>query len=130
MLVWLAALFVLLVCIAPERACADAPRRVVSFNVCTDQLLVALADPAQIAGLSPYAGDPVLSAVANEARAFRRLAWHAESVVPLDPDLVLVGPRDRAMTQRLLAALGYRVVEVAFVSTIADVRDQIPNLAM
>src|SRR6202035_1787842 len=81
---------------------ADAPRRVVSFNICADQLVVALTAPEQIAGLSPYATDPTLSAVAEEARAFRRLQWHAESIIPLDPDLVLVGPRDRSVTQRML----------------------------
>ncbi len=100
-----------------------------SFNICADQLVVALADPAQIAGLSPYATDPTLSAVAQEARAFRRIPWHAESVVPLDPDLVLVGPRDRSVTQRLLGALGFRVVEVDFVGTIAAAREQIRAVA-
>jgi iron complex transport system substrate-binding protein len=108
---------------------ADAPRRVVSFNICADQLVVALADPGQIAGLSPYATDPTLSAVAEEARAFRRVAWHAESVVALEPDLVLVGARDRAVTQRMLAALGLRVVTVDLVGTIAAARDQIRQVA-
>ena len=106
-----------------------APRRVVSFNVCTDQLVVALANPSQIAGLSPYATDPTLSAVAEEAGAFRRLAWHAEAAISLDPDLVLVGPRDRAATQRVLAGLGFRVVEVEFVSTISAAREQIRQVA-
>jgi iron complex transport system substrate-binding protein len=110
-------------------ASAQAPRRIVSFNVCTDQLVVALADPAQIAGLSPYATDPTLSAVADAAKPYRRLAWHAESTIPLDPDLVLVGPRDRSVTQRLLTALGFRVVEVEFVSTIAAAREQIERVA-
>jgi iron complex transport system substrate-binding protein len=108
---------------------ADPPRRVVSFNVCADQLAVALADPAQVVGLSPYATNPTLSAVAEEARAYRRIQWHAESVVPLDPDLVLVGPRDRSVTQRLLGALGFRVVSVEFVSTIAAARAQIREVA-
>jgi iron complex transport system substrate-binding protein len=101
----------------------------VSFNICADQLVVALADPSQIAGLSPYASDPSLSAVADEARTFPRLSWHAESTIPLDPDLVLVGPRDRSVTQRLLTALGFRVVELEFVSTIAAARDQIRQVA-
>ena len=43
---------------------ADAPRRVASFNLCADQLVVALADPEQITGLSPYAANPGLSIVA------------------------------------------------------------------
>ena len=127
-LAWLAPLLVLAL---GHHATAEpaAPRRIVSFNVCADQLAVALADPDQIAGLSPYASDPALSAVADEARAFRRLSWHAELTIPLEPDLVLVGPRDRSVTQRLLTALGFRVVEVAFVSTIAAAREQIREVA-
>ena len=108
---------------------ANPPRRVVSFNICADQLVVALADPSQIAGLSPYATDPTLSAVAQEARAFRRVPWHAESVLPLDPDLVLVGPRDRSVTRRLLGKLGFRVVQVDFVGTLATAREQIRAVA-
>ena len=60
---------------------SDAPRRVVSFNLCADQLVVALADPEQIAGLSPYAADSALSVVADKARAFRKLDWQAESTL-------------------------------------------------
>jgi len=108
---------------------SSVPRRVVSFNICADQLVVALADPAQIAGLSPYATQPALSAVAEQARAFPQAQWHAESTISLDPDLVLVGPRDRSVTQRLLTALGFRVVEIEFVSTIAQAREQIRKVA-
>jgi iron complex transport system substrate-binding protein len=121
---------VVLAAVCGQAALAEAaPRRIVSFNICADQLVVALADPAQIAGLSPYATDPSLSAVADEARAFPRLSWHAESTIPLNPDLVLVGPRDRSVTQRLLGALGFRVVELEFVSTIAAAREQIRQVA-
>src|SRR4029079_12353654 len=74
---------------------AAAPKRIVSFNLCADQLVVALADPEQIAGLSPYSADARLSVVAEQARAFPRLDWSAESTVALGPDLVLVGPNDR-----------------------------------
>ena len=62
-------------------AAAEPPRRIVSFNVCADQLVVALADPAQIAGLSPYAADPAVSTVAEKARDFRRLGWQAKSTI-------------------------------------------------
>jgi iron complex transport system substrate-binding protein len=50
-------------------------------------------------------------------------------MVPLNPDLVLIGPRDRSVTRRLLNTLGYRVVEVDFVSTIATAREQIRQIA-
>ncbi|WP_204320163.1 hypothetical protein, partial [Klebsiella oxytoca] len=64
--VWTAA-FALLV-LAP--AVAAAPRRVVSFNLCADQLVLALADPGQIAALSPYARNPAISAAAAAAGGF------------------------------------------------------------
>ena len=112
-----------------QTSLAQTPQRVVSFNICADQLVVALADPAQIAGLSPYAVDTTLSAVAQEARAFRRIEWQAESIVPLNPDLVLIGPRDRSVTRRLLNTLGFRVVEVDLVSTIEAAREQIRAVA-
>ncbi|HVX92222.1 MAG TPA: ABC transporter substrate-binding protein [Xanthobacteraceae bacterium] len=113
----------------PVSAGAAAPRRVVSFNICADQLVVALADPQQIAGLSPYATDPRLSVVAVEARKFRRLEWQAESVLPLEPDLVLVGPWDRPVTRQLLSSLGVPVVDIALVDDLDAARAQIREVA-
>ena len=113
---------------APARA-ADPPRRIVSFNVCADQLAVALADPGQIAALSPYAADPALSTVAEKARAFARVGWSAESIVPLAPDLVLVGPSDRSLTQHMLRALGFRLTVVDLISDIAGGLAQIREVA-
>jgi len=108
---------------------ADAPRRVVSFNLCADQLVVALADPDQIAGLSPYATDPSLSVVAGKAKAFRKADWQAESTMLLDPDLVLVGPNDRSVTRRMLTSQALRVVETGFVSDLESARSQIREIA-
>lgn len=102
---------------------AEAPRRIVSFNLCADQLLVALADPDQIAGLSPYAADLHLSTVADTAARFPRLDWNAESVVNLAPDLVLMGPTARP-TQAMLAAMNIRTVDVELVSTLDHAQRQ------
>src|ERR1700754_1565304 len=97
----LATTLLLLVAFAvPARA--DATRRIVSFNLCADQLVVALADSVQIAALSPYAHDRHLSVVAERARQFPTLDWSAESTVALGPDLVLVGPNDRRETRVML----------------------------
>jgi iron complex transport system substrate-binding protein len=112
-----------------EPTLAETPRRIVSFNLCADQLVLALADPGQIVGLSPYAADPTLSVVADKARAFPRLDWQAESTLALAPDLVLVGPNDRSATRRMLAKQGVRVVEVDLVSDLDAARRQIEELA-
>jgi iron complex transport system substrate-binding protein len=108
---------------------ADAPRRIVSFNVCADQLVLALADHGQIVGLSPYAADPAVSTEVDKARNFPRLGWQAESVIPLDPDLVLVGSWDRSLTRRLLLSLGFRVLAVDVVADLAGAYAQIRELA-
>src|SRR5881394_1984281 len=108
---------------------ADAPRRVVSFNQCGDQLVLALADPEQIAGLSPYAADPSLSAVAERARAFPRLDWQAESTIALGPDLVLIGQNDRPVTKHILRAQGLRLYEIALISDLDAARRQIVEVA-
>ena len=107
----------------------DAPKRVVSFNLCADQLVLALADPSQIAGLSPYAADPALSVMADKARQFRKLDWQAESTIALQPDLVFVGPNDRSVTRRMLVSQGLRVVEAGFVSDLDSARRQISEMA-
>ena len=108
---------------------ADPPRRIASFNVCADQLVVALADPEQIVGLSPYASDPALSVVADKAREFPQLALQAEAMLPLKPDLILVGSWDRPLTQRMLRTLGFRVVGIDVVSDIATGLAQIREVA-
>jgi iron complex transport system substrate-binding protein len=110
-------------------AAADPPRRVVSFNQCGDQLVLALADPEQIAGLSPYAADPSLSAAAEKAKAFPRLDWQAESTIALQPDLVLIGQNDRPVTKHILRAQGFRLYEIALISDLDAARRQISEVA-
>jgi iron complex transport system substrate-binding protein len=70
----------------------EPPRRVVSLNMCADQLVIALADPAQIAGLTEWARDPQLSFYAARATAFPFTHRSAEEVLDLHPDLVISAP--------------------------------------
>lgn len=114
---------------APQAGAAQTVRRVVSFNLCADQLVVALADSDQIVGLSPYAADSTLSVVAQIARPYRRLDWQAEATIALKPDLVLVGPNDRSITRRMLLAQGLRVVDVDLISDLDAARRQIRQFA-
>jgi len=123
------AVLVLLFALTCTSALAEPPRRVVSFNQCGDQLVLALADPEQIAGLSPYAADPTLSAVADKARGFPRLDWQAESTIALGPDLVLIGQNDRPVTKHILRAQGLRLYEIALISDLDAARRQIVEVA-
>src|SRR5205823_3458619 len=122
-------LLLLVMLTATPVSAADAPRRVVSFNQCGDQLVLALADPEQIAGLSPYAADPSLSAAAEKAKRYPRLDWQAESTIALGPDLVLIGQNDRPVTKHILRAQGLRLYEIALISDLDAARRQILEVA-
>jgi len=109
---------------------AEPPRRVVSFNVCADQLVVALADPGQIAALSPHATNEVLSTVVEKAHAYPRTGWTAESVVPFAPDLVLMGYSwDRSPTLQMLRALGLRLAPIGLADDFDGALAQIHEVA-
>ena len=120
---------VLLFAAVVQARAADAPRLVASFNLCADQLVVALADPGQIVGLSTFAADPELSVVAGQAQRFPTLDQRSEATVALQPDLVLVGPSDRSAIRRVLTGLGLRVREVGLVSDVESGRAQVREVA-
>src|SRR5262245_20537950 len=78
-------------CVAPGRA-ADAPRRIVSLDLCTDQMLVELVPRDRIAAVTHLAADPTVSAIPEKARGILITHGDAEDVLRLDPDLILAGP--------------------------------------
>ena len=96
----------LLLLLPPARA--GAADRVVSLNLCTDQLLVLLA-PEKIVALSPLSRDAALSFVAARAAGFPVVRASAEAVMRLQPDLVLGGRFGARTTLALLEQEGLRV---------------------
>ena len=80
----------------------EAAPRVISLNLCADQLLLALAEPEQIVSLSPFARDPRLSYMAERAKAFPLNRGTGEEVLVARPDLVLIGRFGRPATRELL----------------------------
>lgn len=106
-------------------ALAEAHPRVVSINMCTDQLVLALADPDQILALSVYARDPMLSFGAAAAANYPSLSGVAEEVLVLQPDLVLSGRYTRQTTRGFLKAKGVALAEFDIARSIADATAQI-----
>lgn len=97
-----------------------APRRIVSLNLCTDQLVLELVERPRIAMLSQLATDPLLSWRATEAAGLPRFDGSVEAVMGLAPDLVLAGSLASVSTVAVLARLGYRVETLAMPESIAD----------
>lgn len=109
----------------PSAARSASLPRIASINVCTDQLLMILADPEQILGLSPYSRDPARSWDAAKARQFPRLSGAAEDVLILEPDVVVAGRFTRLATRQLLKDKGVRVVEFDSAPSLDDVKKSI-----
>ena len=97
----------------------------VSINLCTDQLLLALADPDQIKGLSPFARDPARSWIREAAARFPILSGSAEEVLVRKPDLVLAGRYTKRATRDMLRANGIRIVEFEAATSVENVIEQI-----
>ncbi|MDF3606801.1 ABC transporter substrate-binding protein [Paracoccus sp. DMF-8] len=94
----------------------------VSLNLCTDQLALLVARPGQILALSPLAADPMVSLMAEQARALPAHHGRAEEIYLLRPDLVLAGDYTNPETLRMLRRLGLRVETLPTANTLAEVR--------
>jgi iron complex transport system substrate-binding protein len=106
----------------------EPPRRVVSMNVCTDQLAMLIAGEGQLHSVSALASDPRTSAMAGEARAFPANHALAEEIFLMQPDLVLAGTFSARATVGLLRRLGFRVEEFAPAASFTDIRDHIARI--
>jgi iron complex transport system substrate-binding protein len=103
--------------------------RVASMNVCTDQLLITLADPQQILGLSRFARDAWQSFAADAARRYPILSGGAEDVLVLRPDVVVASVFDKRSTRELLREKGLHLAEFAVPRNLDEVKAQIREMA-
>ena len=74
----------------PEAAMAR-PARVVSLNLCTDELLLALANDDQIASVTYLAKQRSETPYWRRAQSYRKNDGSLLSIAALKPDLVLIG---------------------------------------
>ena len=107
---------------------AHAVPRVVSLNLCSDEMLVLLA-PEQVAALTPLARDPSLSFVAAQAARLPVVRPTAEAVLRLHPDLVLAGLYGAQTTVGLLEQEGVAVLRLDLPQSFAGIRQQTRQLA-
>ncbi len=109
--------------LAGTAAPADGPAavRVVSQTVGTDELLLALARPEQVAALSHLSRNPEFTTVAAEAERYPQLApGDAESVLKFAPTLVLAADYSRPELVLQLRRAGVRVLRFERYKTLDD----------
>jgi iron complex transport system substrate-binding protein len=105
--------------------------RVVSQTVGSDELLLALAQPRQIAALSHLALQPAYSAVADQARAYPHLVrdGDVEGILKYRPTLVLFANYSRAELVAQIARAGVKTLLFESYDTLEDTYANLLRLA-
>ena len=107
-----------------------SPRRVASLNLCTDELLLMIAEPGQIASITHLGQSPQETPLWRMGRRYPRNDGSLLSVASRRPDLVLTmggGGRDRL---RIAARLGIATLDLPFAQNLADVERSIARIAL
>ena len=103
--------------------------RVASLNLCTDEYLLLLAKPAEVASVSRLAQDPAESPLWRTARQFPANRGSIEQVLTERPTVLLTmgggGRSTGAMAQRL----GMNVIDLPFPASIDDVAANMRTIA-
>jgi iron complex transport system substrate-binding protein len=106
------------------------PRRIVSINLCADQLVLALADRDQIAGLTRNAVDVEMSAEAERAKGLRILRNSAEQILAIEPDLIVGMPARRSTAIGALKGQHYHTLDLKTANTLDEIYESIRQTAV
>lgn len=106
--------------------------RVVSQTVGSDELLLALARPEQVAALSHRAREPEFSAVAREAVAYPQIgtAGDAEAILKHGPTLVLFADYSRAELMEQVRRAGVKTIVFTRYKTLEEAYANLRRLAV
>lgn len=122
-------LFAFALLCAPASAGVSKPARIVSLNLCADELVLRLADKGQVASVTYLARDPLGSNVADLAKDVPVNRGLAEEIAGLKPDLVIVGAFTTRTTTAMLRRLGLPVLELGVPQTLDAAYAQIRKVA-
>ena len=98
----------------------DKLPRLVSINLCADQLLMSFADDEQILSLSNLSHDAAGSYHVEKALQFPINKGEVEQVLPLQPDLVIAGQYTDRYTVNLLKSVGLRVEQLPIANSMEE----------
>lgn len=106
-----------------------APKRVASLKLCTDEILLALAEPRTIASVTYLAQEKLETPLWQQARRHSRNDGTLLSVTRHRPDLVFDmggGGRD---AERIAGRLGIRIVMLPYPQRLRDLKATIRTMA-
>lgn len=105
------------------------PLRIASINLCTDQLLLQVADREQIASVTFLSQHAMSSYMADRAAGLHINHGQAEELIRVKPDIVVTSSGTPPSTLRLLNDLGFKVKTFTLASSINDVFNNVGEMA-
>lgn len=108
---------------------AEAAVRVASLNLCTDELLLLLAEPRQIVSVSHLGHSPRETILAGRGRRHPANDGTLEAVVARRPDLILTMGGGGTVRQALARRFGARLIKLPYPASPADAVAQAEQVA-
>jgi iron complex transport system substrate-binding protein len=105
------------------------PQRIVSINLCTDELLLQLVGPERVAAVTKFSADPEVSTVASEVKDIRKIQGGIEDVQACGPDLLVGGRFSHKATLRFFDRAGIPVLTFSVPKNFEDIYADIRKLA-
>ncbi|MGI9391850.1 MAG: ABC transporter substrate-binding protein [Boseongicola sp.] len=100
---------------------AEAPERVVSMNLCTDQLAMLLTAPGQLISVTNVSTDPLSSTQVEKALGYPLNSGRAEEIYAMAPDLVLANEYSDPTALQLLRGLGVEVQQYPVITRLRQI---------
>jgi iron complex transport system substrate-binding protein len=104
------------------------PSRIVSINVCTDQMALLMAPRAHIQSLSHLVVRPDLSLFTELAAGIPLNHGNVEEIVSFSPDIVLASSHGSQPAILTLRRLGYDVTVLGLARSMDDVRQRLRSV--
>ena len=109
---------------------ASAAVRVASLNMCTDEYLLLLARPQEIASVSRLSRDPADSSLWRLGRRYPGNRGDLESALKTRPNLLITMGGGGKATSMIARKMGLRTLNLPFPATIADVAKSMTLVAV
>ncbi len=104
--------------------------KVASLNLCTDEYLLMLARPDEVASVTRLAQDPAESPLWRQARAFPANRGSVEGVIATRPSLLLTMGGSGRASAHLARRMGVRTLDLPFAMNIEGVAANMRRVAV
>ena len=104
-------------------------KRIVSLNLCTDQLVINIAQRHNIAALSFLVIDPKTSASVKQAKGIPLVRGSVEEIINLKPDIVFSGVQVNPVQIKLLKRFKLKIIQVPIATSLKSIEDNIQIVA-